>query len=98
LLVEFVDHAFTNSVLGLPPVGPDGELTVAALGLYYDRNNLLINGDIGFVPSSVWGTVVSGLESMAQVGNDMRCGGMIGETLLCRRITPSRWRARQGRP
>lgn len=82
---DLVYHAFTNNLLGLPPVGPDGQSVVAALGLFYDRNNLLINGDIGFVPSTVWGTVETGLEPMANASNDMWRTGVVGETLLFRR-------------
>ena len=88
---DLVYRGFTNSLLGLPPVGPDaqsavdGQSVTAAMGLFYDRNNLLINGDIGFVPSSVWGTVVHGLEPIAHASNDMWRTGVTGETLLFRR-------------
>jgi hypothetical protein len=84
---DLVYHAFAKNLLGLPDAlgAADGQSIIVALGLFYDRNNLLINGDIGFVPSSVWGTVVRGLEPMAEASNDMWRTGVTGETLLFRR-------------
>ncbi len=54
---------------------------VIDLALFYGRNNLLINGDQGWVPGNVFGTVVEGLEEMAAACQDVWMGGARGETL-----------------
>lgn len=54
---------------------------VVDLALFYGRNNLLVNGDQGWVPGNVFGTVVSGLEEMAAACQDIWMGGARGETL-----------------
>jgi hypothetical protein len=50
------------------------------LALFYERNNLLLNGDVGWVPGTVWGEVVEGLPEMAQACNDLWRSGAAGET------------------
>jgi Protein of unknown function (DUF3830) len=55
------------------------------LALFYDRNNLLLNGDVGWVPGNVFGTVVDGRDSldvMAAACNDLWRNGFAGERLL----------------
>ncbi|MCX4667035.1 DUF3830 family protein [Streptomyces sp. NBC_01381] len=59
--------------------------TVVDLALFYERNNLLLNGDVGWVPGIVWGQVVEGLDQMAEACNDLWRGGAQGETLNFRR-------------
>ncbi|MEU2584709.1 DUF3830 family protein [Streptomyces avermitilis] len=59
--------------------------TVVDLALFYERNNLLLNGDVGWVPGIVWGQVVEGLDAMAQACNDLWRSGAQGETLSFRR-------------
>ncbi len=54
---------------------------IVDLALFYGRNNLLINGDQGWVPGNVFGTVVEGLEEMAAACQDVWMGGARGETL-----------------
>jgi hypothetical protein len=51
------------------------------LAVFYGRNNLLLNGDQGWVPGNVFGTIVEGLEEFAQACNDIWMGGARGETL-----------------
>lgn len=51
------------------------------LALFYGRNNLLINGDQGWVPGNVFGTVTHGMEEMAVACQDVWMGGARGETL-----------------
>jgi hypothetical protein len=51
------------------------------LALFYGRNNLLINGDQGWVPGNVFATVVEGLDEMAAACQDVWMGGARGETL-----------------
>jgi hypothetical protein len=54
---------------------------IVDLALFYGRNNLLINGDQGWVPGNVFGTVVDGLDEMAAACQDLWMGGVRGETL-----------------
>lgn len=61
------------------PIRP--EATVVDLALFYERNNLLLNGDVGWVPGTVWGEVAEGLEEMAAACNDLWRTGAAGETL-----------------
>lgn len=55
------------------------------LALFYERNNLLINGDTGWIPGTVWGAVVEGLPEMAEACQDLWRSGALGETLAFRR-------------
>ena len=54
---------------------------VIDLAVFYGRNNLLLNGDVGFVPGSVYATVVDGLPAMAKAANDVWRTGAAGEEL-----------------
>ncbi|WGW12462.1 DUF3830 family protein [Saxibacter everestensis] len=56
------------------------------LALFYGRNNLLINGDQGWVPGNVFGAVVEGMEEMAAACQDIWMGGARGETLSFSRV------------
>lgn len=79
--------SFSNDQLGNPAYGyAEGEgaadqTAIVDLALFYGRNNLLINGDQGWVPGNVFATVVSGLEEMAAACQDVWMGGARGETL-----------------
>lgn len=79
--------AFDSDDLGNPAYGYDagdgvGQMSrIVDLALFYGRNNLLINGDQGWVPGNVFGTVVSGLDEMARACQDIWMGGARGETL-----------------
>ncbi|MEU5536208.1 DUF3830 family protein [Streptomyces sp. NPDC020362] len=81
--------SFAGTELGTKAYGYDHELrpgtTVVDLALFYERNNLLLNGDVGWVPGTVWGQVVDGLEQMAEACNDLWRTGAAGETLSFRR-------------
>ena len=57
---------------------------IVDLALFYERNNLLMNGDVGWVPGIVWGQVVDGLEAMAEGCNDLWRTGAAGESLRFR--------------
>src|SRR5206468_12715350 len=52
---------FSDTQLGTASYGYEhtakhrGRATVVDLALFYERNNLLINGDAGWVPGIVWG-------------------------------------------
>lgn len=59
---------------------------IVDLAIFYGRNNLLINGDIGFVPANVFATIEENLAAMAQACNDIWRAGTIGEELWFRRL------------
>ena len=81
--------AFAGAELGTKSYGYDREVrpgtTLVDLALFYERNNLLLNGDVGWVPGTVWGEVVEGLPEMAAACNDLWRSGAAGETLSFRR-------------
>ena len=54
---------------------------VIDLALFYERNNLLLNPDVGWVPGTVFATIESGLEQMAEASKDMWLNGVAGERL-----------------
>lgn len=61
--------------------GP-GELDhIIDIAFFYGRNNLLINGDQGWVPGNVFGAIVEGLDEMAAACQDLWMSGARGETL-----------------
>jgi hypothetical protein len=78
---------FSGDDLGNPAYGYETEQehraqgAIVDLALFYGRNNLLVNGDQGWVPGNVFGTVVEGLEQMAQACQDLWMGGVRGESL-----------------
>lgn len=51
------------------------------LAIFYGRNNLLLNGDIGWVPGNVFATIEDGLTDIAAACNDLWMAGAIGEQL-----------------
>jgi hypothetical protein len=59
---------------------------VIDLAIFYGRNNLLLNGDVGWVIGNVYGTIVEGLEQMAEACNDVWRAGAIGERLVYERL------------
>jgi hypothetical protein len=65
--------------------GVAGAESVIDLALFYGRNNLLVNGDVGWVPGNVFGAVVEGLDELAAAGNDVWRRGAVGESLQFRR-------------
>jgi hypothetical protein len=63
-----------------------GHAPMVDLAIFYERNNLLLNPDFGFVPGNVFGTIVEGLAEFAQAARDIWRGGGIGETLVYDRM------------
>ncbi|HEY3685574.1 MAG TPA: DUF3830 family protein [Streptosporangiaceae bacterium] len=59
---------------------------VVDLAVFYERNNLLLNPDYGFVPGNVFGTVVEGLERFADACQDLWRAGALGESFAYRRL------------
>ncbi len=64
--------------------GAGGAEHVIDLALFYGRNNLLLNADVGWVPGNVFATIVEGLDDMAAAANDVWRSGAIGESLRFR--------------
>ena len=85
--------SFDSDDLGNPAYGYEnlaGTGTTGAivdLALFYGRNNLLINGDQGWVPGNVFGAITDGLEDMAAACQDLWMGGARGETLSIARAS-----------
>lgn len=61
--------------------GIDAEHGGIDLALFYGRNNLLINGDVGWVPGNVFATIVDNLAGMAEACHDVWRSGSVGERL-----------------
>ncbi|MDN5857637.1 MAG: DUF3830 family protein [Pseudonocardia sp.] len=61
--------------------GIDAEAGGIDLAIFYGRNNLLINGDVGWVPGNVFATIVDGLPAMAEASHDVWRSGSVGERL-----------------
>jgi hypothetical protein len=78
---------FSGDELGNPAYGYEAEeehraqTSIVDLAVFYGRNNLLINGDVGWVPGNVFATITEGLEEMAAACQDVWMGGARGETL-----------------
>lgn len=78
---------FSGDDLGNPAYGYETEgehramSTIVDLAVFYGRNNLLINGDQGWVPGNVFATIEDGLPEMAAACQDLWMGGARGETL-----------------
>jgi hypothetical protein len=65
--------------------GPGEGGSVVDLAVFYERNNLLLNPDVGWVPGNVFGTIVEGLDEVAAASQDMWLNGVAGERLSLRR-------------
>ena len=83
---------FDSDDLGNPGYGYEAEAGVHAedpaaaksiidLAVFYGRNNLLINGDQGWIPGNVFATIVEGLDEMAEACQSIWMDGARGETL-----------------
>jgi hypothetical protein len=66
--------------------GIDHEAGAIDLAIFYGRNNLLINGDVGWVPGNVYATIVEGLDAMAEACHDVWRSGSVGERLVYERL------------
>ena len=54
---------------------------IVDLALFYERNNLLLNPDVGWVPGNVFATIVEGLDEIAAASQDLWLNGVAGERL-----------------
>jgi hypothetical protein len=88
---DVVYFAFEPWEIGNPAYGYDegseahSSAGATDLAIFYGRNNLLINGDAGWVPGNVFATIIDGLEEMAAAAQDLWLRGVEGETLSFRR-------------
>ena len=79
--------------IGNPAYGYDADSQAHAengatdLAIFYDRNNLLLNGDVGWVPGNVFATIEQGLPEMAAACNDLWRHGFAGERLTYARAS-----------
>lgn len=80
------DNLQTTAYGYKPGQGPAELSRITDLALFYGRNNLLINGDVGWVPGNVFATIVDGLEEMAEACQDLWMRGAEGETLTFARV------------
>lgn len=81
-LFDFEPWEIGNPAFGYEPgSAAHAEQGATDLALFYGRNNLLVNGDVGWVPGSVLATVEEGLEAMARACNDVWRHGFAGERL-----------------
>jgi Protein of unknown function (DUF3830) len=82
---------FTGQELGSASHGyseerrPAGDTMIVDLALFYERNNLLLNPDVGWVPGNVFATIVEGLDEVAAASADLWLNGAAGERLTLRR-------------
>ncbi len=67
--------------------GIDALPGVVDLAIFYGRNNLLLNGDVGWVPGNVYASIVEGLDVMAQACHDVWRSGSVGERLVYERLS-----------
>ncbi|HKJ12407.1 MAG TPA: DUF3830 family protein [Ornithinimicrobium sp.] len=78
---------FAGDDLGSPAYGYEtaeqhrAHGAIVDLAVFYGRNNLLINGDQGWVPGNVFGAITEGLDELAAACQDLWMGGARGETL-----------------
>lgn len=60
---------------------------IVDLAYFYERNNLLLNPDAGWVPGNVFGTIIDGLPEMATAAQELWLRGAAGERLTFARRT-----------
>ncbi len=81
------DGVLDNPAYGYDPTSAPAEHRLLIdLAVFYGRNNLLVNGDVGWVPGNVFATITEGLEDFAAACNDVWMGGARGETLTYARL------------
>ncbi|MBA2318981.1 MAG: DUF3830 family protein [Euzebyales bacterium] len=83
---------FANWQLATPSHGYEvgernlDEPNIVDLALFYERNNLLLNPDYGFVPANIFATITEGLDAIAAASQDMWKRGVVGEVLSFHRL------------
>ncbi|MDN5917727.1 MAG: DUF3830 family protein [Pseudonocardia sp.] len=66
--------------------GIDAEAGGIDLAIFYGRNNLLLNGDVGWVVGNVWASITEGLDETAGACHDVWRSGSVGERLVYSRL------------
>ncbi|WP_324652333.1 DUF3830 family protein [Georgenia sp. H159] len=85
-LFDFEPWEIGNPAYGYEPGSvAHAEQGATDLAIFYDRNNLLINGDVGWVPGNVFGAIEDGLAEMAAACTDLWRNGFAGERLTVAR-------------
>ena len=85
-LFDFEPWEIGNPAYGYEPGSAAHEEQGATdLAIFYGRNNLLLNGDVGWVPGNVFATIDQGLEAMAEACNHLWRHGFDGERLTVAR-------------
>ncbi|MCQ4117673.1 DUF3830 family protein [Rhodococcus tibetensis] len=81
-LFDFEPWEIGNSAYGYEP-GSEAHAEQGAtdLAIFYGRNNLLLNGDVGWVPGNVFAAIEEGLPELAAACNDLWMRGVEGETM-----------------
>jgi len=81
-LFDFEPWEIGNPAYGYEPgSAAHAEQGATDLAIFYDRNNLLLNGDVGWVPGSVFATIEEGLAEMAAACTHLWRHGFAGERL-----------------
>lgn len=78
--LDTASHGYVDGTRGLD------EPAIVDLALFYERNNLLLNPDYGFVPANIFATITEGLDAMARASTDMWLRGVENEVLTFRRL------------
>lgn len=79
--------SFSATELGNPGYGyrsgegGDTGSDIVDLAVFYGRNNLLINGDVGWIPGNVYGTIEDGYDELVKACQDLWMNGAAGESL-----------------
>lgn len=79
--------SFSATELGNPGYGyragegGDTDQNIVDLAVFYGRNNLLINGDRGWIPGNVFAEIEDGFTEFAAACQDLWMNGVAGETL-----------------
>src|SRR5699024_58908 len=86
-LFDFEPWEIGNPAYGYEPGSTaHAEQGATDLAIFYGRNNLLINGDMGWVPGNVFATITEGLDEMARAAQDLWLRRVERETLNFARV------------
>lgn len=84
--------SFSGEQLGNPAYGYEAAtenraaLRIVDLAIFYGRNNLLMNGDQGWVPGNVFAEITDGYEEMVEACRSVWMDGARGETITFARV------------
>lgn len=84
--------SFSGDQLGNPAYGYEAESDnraasrIVDLAIFYGRNNLLINGDQGWVPGNVFAEITDGYDEMVAACHSVWMDGARGESITFARV------------